>query len=229
MTDRATARANLVMVVSKIVEALAGKTIGAFDRQLWSYSLDLFRSGDDSAFLDDFIASIDNQLHRAWNEGADEVGVSPEDMTDDDMTRLQAIIDSEYDHVTDLGTDILNARQDGDTLDEFRQSFRSRIDMWVNRYTETLNDAKIHFGGKTRLVWRLGATEQHCDTCLQLDGIIAWAEEWEQSDIHPQEPPNRHLECGGWRCDCRLDPTDERRTPRAFDRLTEIALVAGGI
>jgi hypothetical protein len=200
------------------------KTVEAFDRQLWSYSLNLFRTGDDSAFLDNFIASIDNQLNRAWREGADEVGVAPEDMTPDDMDRLQAIIDSEYNHITDLADGISEARTNKDTLDDFRQGFRSRIELWSNRYNETVNDAKIYFGGKIRLEWQLGATEQHCDTCSQLDGIVAYASEWEESGIHPQQPPNDNLTCGGWHCDCRLNTTDKRRSVDALGRIMDIAV-----
>lgn len=200
------------------------KSIGTYGRQLWKYCLDLYRSGDGGMFLNQFIEAIGNQMTRAWNEGAREMGVEPEEMTDTDKAELKAIIDSEYDHVLDLGEAILISRNG--TMEEFRQQFRPRIDMWVARYNDAANRAKVYFGGRQRLVWTLGATEEHCTTCAALNGIVAFAYEWEQSGIRPQSPPNEILSCGGWKCDCSLMPTDKRRSPDALGRLMDIATAA---
>jgi len=200
------------------------KSIETYNRQLWQYTLDLYRGGDGGVFIDKFTAAIDNQLRRAWNEGARAVGVEPEDMTEDDRNEIKAIIDSEYEHILDLGSAIEGARDL--SLDEFRQSFRNRIDLWVSRYTDVINRAKVYFGSKTRLEWTLGETEQHCETCAALNGIVAYAQEWEQAGVHPQSPPNNVLECGGWQCDCSLTQTDRRRSPNALQRIMDIAVAA---
>jgi hypothetical protein len=197
------------------------KSIETYDRQLWSYALDLYRTGDGGVFLDKFIAAIANQLTRAWNEGAREVGVDPKEMTDDDRAELKAIIDGEYDQIIKLAEAIMESRSG--TLDEFRQKFRSRIDLWVNRYTDVIGRARVYFGGKTRLKWTLGKTEEHCETCATLNGIVAFASEWELAGIKPQSPPNSMLACSGWNCDCSLDVTDRRRSPNALDTLMNIA------
>ena len=204
------------------IEAL--KNANTYVRELWKYCLDLYRTGDGGVFLTQFIEAIRNQMTRAWNEGAREVGVEPEEMTDTDRAELKAIIDSEYDHVIDLGEAIIASR--GETLAEFRQQFRNRVDLWVNRYEDAANRAKVYFGNRQRLVWTLGATEQHCETCARLSGIVAFAYEWEQSGIRPQSPPNPVLTCGGWQCDCSLLPTDKRRSPDALGMLMDIATAA---
>ena len=54
-------------------------------------------------------------------------------------------------------------------------------------------------------VWRLGNTREHCADCLRLDGQVHTADEWRRAAIRPQSP---NLECGGWNCDCRLEPTE---------------------
>lgn len=200
------------------------KSINTYNRQLWNYCLDLYRTGDGGAFLNRFIEAVGNQITRAWNEGAREVGVEPEEMTDIDLNELKAIIDSEYDHVIDLGEAIIASR--GGTLAEFRQQFRNRVDLWVNRYDDAANRAKVYFGGRQRLIWVLGETEEHCATCAALAGIVAFAYEWEQSGIRPQSPPNPVLECEGWHCDCELKPTDKRRSPDALGKLMDIATAA---
>lgn len=211
----------LVPEVVPYLSDAALKSIGQYERQLWSYTLDLYRDGDVGAFIDDFAAAIENQLTRAWNEGAREVGVEPGDMEDEDKQVIDDIIASEYDHVLDLA----QAIQDAQSLDkdEFRQQFRSRIDLWINRYSDVRNQAMIYFGGKERLVWKMGATEEHCATCAALDGIVAYATEWEESGVAPQGAPNDALECGGWRCDCSLETTDQRRSAGALTRIMEIA------
>ena len=67
----------------------------------------------------------------------------------------------------------------------------------------------------------MGATEEHCATCAALDGLVAYAVDWERSGVKPQNPPNGALECGGWRCDCSLVPTKERATNNAFDEIVD--------
>jgi len=207
-------------LTDKALELL--KSIETYNRQLWSYALELYRTGDGGVFLDQFVTAIANQLTRAWNEGAREVGVDPKEMTDDDKAELKAIIDSEYDQIIKLAEAILESRSG--TLDEFRQAFRNRIDLWVNRYTDVIGRARVYFGGKTRLKWTLGKTEQHCDSCLALDGIVAFAYEWELAGIKPKAPPNAMLSCGGWECDCSLEVTEQRRSPNAMTTLMNIAV-----
>ncbi len=200
------------------------KTIGAFQRQLWSAALAFFRGETDAfQFIDDYVYSIGNQLGKAWREGARDVGVDPRDFADEDLAKLDAIIASEHEYILGLATDIENARIAGYTLDEFRTGFYSRVDLWVNRYNETVNAARIWFGGRQKLEWVLGATEKHCLTCSKLNGMVAYASEWQASGFQPQAAPNTMLECGGWRCDCELKPTDKRRSPKALETLMNIA------
>jgi len=202
------------------------KTLEMFDRQLWSYSLEFFRGEiSDGEFEQLFIDAIENQLTRAWNEGADEVGVSIEDMTEDDLGILQGLITDEIGYLTGLGVDIIDAKEstsgmtEGEALDAFRSQFRSRIDVWASKYGEMVNKSKAHFGGKTKLKWELGATEKHCETCEWLNGTVAYAYEWEQAGVYPGESGSSVLACGGWNCDCKLTETDERRSPNAIQRL----------
>jgi hypothetical protein len=165
------------------VRALANaeiKTEAMFLRQLWNYTLTLYRDGDETAFLDDMIASIRNQLTRAWNEGADAVGVTAEEYTEQDNASLETIIQKEYDQVISLADAVLNARANLMATPDFRAQFKPRVEMWANRYGDVVNRAKAHFGGRMKLEWVLGETEEHCETCNRLNGIVAWAKEWRQ-------------------------------------------------
>lgn len=212
---------DLVPEVIPHLSNAALKSIGQYDRQLWEYTLALYRGGDPGTFIDEFASAIENQLNRAWNEGAREVGVEPGDMTEDDKQVIQDIIDSEYDHVLDLASAVEGAQSLD--IDAFRSQFRSRIDLWVNRYNDVRSQAMVYFGEKTRMVWKLGATEEHCATCATLNGVVAYATEWEESGVAPQGPPNDALECGGWRCDCSLEVTEQRRSPNALTTIMNAA------
>lgn len=204
------------------------KSIGQYERALWSACLNFFRGDIDAfGFIDAFMGNIENQLGRAWNEGARKVDVEPEEMTPADIDILAGIVDSENEHILNIAQAIEDAINSDMSLDDFRSRFRARVDLWVNRYNEVVNYAEIYFGGKKKLIWVLGETEEHCATCSRLNGIVAYAEEWAASGIQPQNPPNDVLECGGWKCDCKLEPTDRRRSPDALGTLLDIAAAAG--
>ena len=181
-----------------------------YQRALWSSTRD-FHAGDMEAgeFIDDMIRLIEGQMRRAWNEGMRNVGLDPKrDMTPAYEGRLQEIINSEFDHVLDFASDIEKAAQDGKPV----EPFRGRVDMWTNRYTEVVNTAQIVTKPKQRYRWQYGDTD-HCSTCYALHGTVATGTDWQNSIYKPQSPPNPALECGGWRCQCQLVPTDEPLTP----------------
>lgn len=191
------------------------KTVGAFTDGLWRAVRSFYRDGDVGAFVDSFSYWVTEQLGRAWREGARDVGVYPEDMEAEDLAELDRIIAREFDYVLDFAQAIEDARQAGSGYEHFR----GRVNIWANRYPDVVNQARIWFGGKQRLEWMIGATEKHCASCSHLNGIVAWAKEWDEAGIRPQSPPNGALECGGWKCDCSLLPTDKRRSANALQRI----------
>lgn len=105
----------------------------------------------------------------------------------------------------------------------------ARARLWANRYNEAYNNAlmlmEVQNGGK--MIWRMGKREQHCDTCKKLDGMVAYAREWELTGFHPQGAPNWLLECGGWNCGCTLSPTSQERDPNVMNKLMSIAAGRG--
>jgi len=108
------------------------------------------------------------------------------------------------------------------------KQFQSRVDLWVSRYEDTKNEAILFYSEKgQRLRWVYGDT-QHCETCAQLNGIVAFASEWETAGVQPQSPPNELLECQGWHCACTLEPTDDRRSADALTRILD-AITAGNV
>ena len=184
----------------------AMKTEGQYRRQVWRVIRDLYNGEiDEFSFLDDMNSFIDNQFTRAWNAGAREMGVNPNQYTDEDITALADLMKAEQGYMLQLADDIMKAKAQGGSLDQFKP----RADMWANRYNEIVNTARVHFGGKQMLEWVYSPDKEHCADCERLNGIVASAEDWGNYRLAPQ---SRDLACGGWRCGCDLKLTSKPPT-----------------
>lgn len=193
------------------------KTVDWYERAMWKAVRDLYNSEIGiMEFETAMIDIIQNQLRRAWNEGMRSLGLDPEtEMTLLWEMTLQDIMAQELIYVDPLAAEIMDAALVGENIDQFR----ARVDLWANRYNDVVNQAtQICAQAGQKMKWQYGDTA-HCNTCEQLDGIVAFESEWEQAGIYPQRPPNPLLECGGWKCQCTLSPTDQRRSPNALDIL----------
>jgi hypothetical protein len=191
------------------------KTADYFNRVINAWVNDLYNhSVSESEFVDRFADLINQQLTRAWNEGMRANGLDPiSEMTAEYSAAMQNAIANEFMYVDKFAADIASGNFSLAQL-------QARANLWSNRYNDVKNQAIAETaGGKDRMEWVMGATEKHCDTCHRLNGIVAFAKEWEISGFKPQ---GSMLECGGWNCKCELRPTDKRRSPKALDALLTI-------
>jgi hypothetical protein len=197
------------------------KTANAYELHVWSYMREFYTGGVDAfGFIDLMAAEIENQYTRAWNEGARNMGVDPADFTPEDADILDQFIRTEQNFLDGIAGDIEAYIAEGDHTDEeFNKRFRARAALWGNGYNSMVAQAQLHFGNRDKLEWMEGDTQDKCSTCLALDGIVAWAREWEEAGVKPQ---GSMLECGGWNCGCSLQPTDKRRTANALDKIMTI-------
>jgi hypothetical protein len=204
-----------ISVLSRIVaipEILGLKTYEYYLRTIEGLVRDLYRGDiEEGDFVGTIADLIQAQLTRAWHEGMRENGLEPDEMEPEWQAILDDIILSEYDYVDNFAADIVAAREE--QLDW--TPLLSRAEIWANRYNDVVNQSIIATGNQ-KLIWIFGDTD-HCSTCERLNGIVAWAEEWDEAGVVPQTPPNDNLECGGWRCACTLIPTTARHTRNALD------------
>ncbi|MCR4308385.1 MAG: hypothetical protein NUV80_07590, partial [Candidatus Berkelbacteria bacterium] len=63
--------------------------------------------------------------------------------------------------------------------------------------------AMMNGANNPMLTWRLGQTEVHCTTCLELNGKKHKAQWYIDNDYIPRKP-GANLECNGYNCDCDL-------------------------
>lgn len=192
------------------------KTVEFYLRQLQGLIRAVYNGILGGEFIDIMANLIQGQLTQAFQLAIDEAGA---EWNDELRAAVEEMILSEYTHVDQLYRDIVDARVDGTPIDPLLQ----RAQLWANRWNDAYNHAKqliaSMFG--ERMIWVYGDTD-HCDTCLSLNGIVAFASEWEQLNVRPQNPPNPLLICGGWRCQCRLEVTTQRRSPKAFQTIMNI-------
>lgn len=177
------------------------------------------------SFGTDFADAISAGLNEAWRAGMRQNDVT--DMLPEWQDTVDGIIADERSHIPDFAGWLTEVANNADTMGQAITQAQVRLSLWIGRYQDVFNQAVLASADeKTKLKWVMGATEKHCTTCQGLDGIIAYQREWEAAGVRPQSPPNGQLECGGWNCLCSLQPTDERKSPNAYDKI--IAVVLGG-
>ena len=69
----------------------------------------LYETGDLGAYIDHHSRLIEEQFNKAWREGLRELGFLPEDMTPEDVARLNQLIYEEEGFVLDFAAEILVA------------------------------------------------------------------------------------------------------------------------
>lgn len=193
-----------------------GAGIRAVVRGYWSGALDEF------GFVDSMISAINRGFTQAWNEGAAECGIQPDELSQDEKDALQRFINDQTGHIFNYGRDIAIRR------DVHQQSPRdpagkldpllSRAELWINRYNEASQRAKSMACADKKMKWVLGEAE-HCASCLKLDGKIKRMSFWTERGIIPQVAGAEYLECKGFRCQCNLEETTDKLSPGPLPRL----------
>ena len=79
----------------------------------------------------------------------------------------------------------------------------ARADGYTGTVSSVHNAARMWAKGGQMLTWHLGATEEHCETCAELDGKTHRASWYISRDYIPRKPGAAML-CGGYYCDCDL-------------------------
>lgn len=161
---------------------------------------------------------VRNAYNTAWYDmefGGETSAALPDYLERSLQNFISIASDMQYSY--NLYADIIKARQAKTGLD----LLLSRAQMWANRWNDAYNEAikliNSHLGQK--LKWIEGDTQDKCDVCVSLNGIVAYASVWEDLGVKPQAAPNSNLTCGGWRCGCYFLPTTERQTRNARDAI----------
>lgn len=176
-----------------------------------------FVGGD---FIDTMANLISGQLTQAYQQAFEDAGFTEHYMPDYLNAALEAEILNQYSFVDQFYRDIVDARIDGTSVEPLLRRAQYWADRWNSAYQNATMLIRKEMGQK--LVWREGDTQDKCNTCLALDGIVMFASEWDALGLRPKNPPNNKIDCEGWHCECALVPTDARRSPNAYGRVEDI-------
>ena len=199
------------------------KTYDYYLQQLTRLITSVYNGNLGGEFIDIMANLIEGQIYQAVNQAWLDSGMDGS-LPDYLVSLADDIVLGQYEHVDQLYRDIVDARVDGTPL----APLLARAPLWANQWNVAYREAiqTINFENGGNLVWRKGQTEHGCQTCADLDGIVMFASEWEELDVHPRGYPNPKLECNGGGpagyCDCELVPTDQRRSPNAFATVMNI-------
>lgn len=178
-----------------------GRRVRGLARGVWAGEIDWLAFGDSMAW------AIYRGYEQAWVEGAARCGIRPEERSDRERIVLQREIVEDNQRIRGFA-DYLQAHTKA--LGFKLSTVLSRAEIWTNRYTAIVTLAQVTACADRKMVWYLGRTEKHCTDCFTYEGHVYRASIWTKYGALPQ---SRRLECGGWRCDCRLVPTDAPVTP----------------
>ena len=176
-------------------------------RSLWNGAIDYNQAFDLMMF------NIRAGLTSAWHNGMKEVGLLPADMTPQERLALEQIVQSEFSHIDGYLTWIeQNSKANGGKLG----SLWPRANLWINRYLDVQNQAKVTAQNDPRLEWVWNPMKEHCIDCEHLNGKVKRASQWQQYGIRPQSPD---LACRGFNCGCALLPSDKPLSRGPLPRL----------
>lgn len=165
-------------------------------RALWTGTWGL------NEFYDQMILALEKGMVLAFEEGLAEYGMTWDELNPSEQGELFQFLYEQSGHIDGFGQDIIqNNKASGGKLGPHMQ----RAEMWISRYDDALNRARIFASSDRHLRWTLGAAE-HCSSCLKLAGKVKRGSIWLARNIRPQHP---NLECKGFNCACSLVPTNE--------------------
>lgn len=173
---------------------------------------------DRFTFVDDMVSAIGRNFTQAWNRGISSCGITPAEMTEDEQKALESRINSELVYVLGFADAVDAAREKEEAI----TTLFSRLELWVSRYNEVQDYAKITVCKDKKFRWVYDPIKEHCDDCSKLNGRVYRGSIWAKYGIYPK---SRSLGCGGWQCGCRFeettDPVTKGRPPRLSKEFTE--------
>lgn len=152
-------------------------------------------------------ATLNRGFNQAWGEGAKQCGIQPNERTQEEVLKLDDLITFNFSFASGLGTWIEeNSRDNGGKLG----TIFTRMDMWARRYIEVKTIAGQMACGDLKMQWDWDPSKEHCEDCRKYNGRVHRNSVWHRWGIHPRSTV---LACGGFKCGCKLNPTDLPVTP----------------
>ncbi len=141
----------------------------------------------------------------AYRDGLIDGGLEDGELDEDDQATLTIALAEQSQYVTGFSEVLFKGDGISDALAEGKPA------LWFNKAIMPLYQAGRLSADKNGLYeFLLGNTEEHCDTCLRLAGQRHRLKDWAKRKLIPPGD-EEHFECGGWKCDCKLQRLDKGR------------------
>lgn len=165
-----------------------------FIRQAWAGDMSLvdFRRAHN--------ALIRESARSVYIQGLEDCGVSEEDMTDSDDATIEDWTRGQLEHVADFAAAVLAARG----YDAAQEAVSAQAELWVKALRGLATRACMSADADKMGTWEYDPDKEHCTTCEKLDGKRHRMSWFLDNGYIPQEPGSETLECGGWRCGCKI-------------------------
>jgi hypothetical protein len=141
---------------------------------------------------------------KAYRDGLRDGGVDPGEISEDDLSEISQLAAEQSMYVTNVGTAIYK----DETVSPDQAAGKPQL--WWNKSIMPFYQTGLASADKNGMYeWFLGATEDHCGDCSRFNGQRHRLRDWIKRGLMPQ---SSKLECGGWRCDCRVEKTYQPAT-----------------
>lgn len=161
-----------------------------------------------------FRSAIERRITQAWNEGAAECDIGPDELSQAELNARDNFITNQIQFISQFLKDVVaGSKKNKGKLKPLFQ----RVELWVNQYSSAKLKSEAMACGDEKRIWVLGRVEKHCNTCPRLAGQVRRFSFWE-THVLPRNGPNDKLECHGFNCKCELrktmKPISKGRLPR---------------
>lgn len=170
-------------------------------RDLWRDNIDI------AIFIAVMMFIIRSGFTAAWHRGAAQAGISPDELTPEELAALEGEISVDVGSISNFALAIAAASR---ALGGALAPLLTRAELWVNRFGEIQSYALRMAARDQKLMWVWNPLKEHCGDCLRYNGRVYRASVWDRYGIRPRMS---ELECGGWRCGCSFVVTDDPVTP----------------
>lgn len=177
------------------------KNIRSAIRGLWSGSINYYE------FIEQMTLAIRYGYTYAWYDGAGKCGILPSELSPEELLRLDREIMNEIQYLSNFANSISqnSKRNKGKLAPLF-----DRAEMWVNNFGRISGIAMSLACQDKKLKWVWNPLKEHCSDCQRLNNRVYRASIWSKYNISPRM---RRLACGGFKCGCRFEETQEPVTP----------------
>lgn len=157
-------------------------------------------------FVDNMVGTVERNLIIAWNDGARDCGIRPNEMSQDELLTRDRYINNQFRYILPLGQKVI---QDRDIGRKITQSL-SRANPWANRWRDMRALGSQTVCADLKMLWRWDPRKEHCCDCENMNGRVYRNSTWARYGIRPG---SSSLACFGGYCGCTLNPTNLPATP----------------